>query len=156
MVCITDSCNTFLPLEQPNQPRTHSEKSSQSLQSSCVPDHGTRSLYRVCHWRDTVHASCSHDTDLTLLCQSEPLLPMSVSLSVTPGVVTDRPVTPNDFLMSSACRGSASQVMPSAVHSTILRMLCTKSWYPGGPRIPRFVTNQNSCSFTKNHLTLTM
>ena len=35
MVRITpgfDSCNTLLPLEQPNQPRTHSEKTSQSLQ----------------------------------------------------------------------------------------------------------------------------
>ena len=65
---------------------------------------------------------------------------MSLSLSLTRGVVTDRPVTPN---VSSACRGSASQVMLSAVHSTILpstRMLCTQSWYPGGPRIPRFVT----------------
>ena len=58
---------------------------------------------------------------------------MSSSLSLTPSVVTDRPVTPNDFLMSSACRGSASHVMPSAVHSTSLpstRTLCTQSWYP--------------------------
>ena len=55
---------------------------------------------------------------------------MSVSLSLTPGVATDWPVTPNDFLVSSVCRGSASQVMPSAVHSTILsntRMLCIHS-----------------------------
>ena len=50
-------------------------------------------------------------------------------------------------------RGSASQVMPPAVASTILpsdRMLCTQLWCPGCPRIPRFVTTQNSCSFTKN------
>ena len=70
---------------------------------------------------------------------------MSSSLSLTPGVKTDRPVTPNDFLMSSECRGSASQVMPSAVHSMSLpgtRMLCTQSWYPGSPRIPRFATSQ--------------
>ena len=52
------------------------------------------------------------------LCETSPS--MSVSLSLTPDVVTDRPVTPNDFLMSFACRGSASQVMPSVVHSTIL------------------------------------
>ena len=67
---------------------------------------------------------------------------MSLSLSLTPSVETDRPVTPNDFLMSSACQGSVSQVMPSAIHSTILpstRMLCTQLWYPEGPRIPRFV-----------------
>ena len=77
---------TVVPLEQPNQPRTHSEKTSQSLQShfirstafaSCVPDHGTRSVFQVCHWRDTVHASCSHDTDLTLPCRSEPLFNVS-------------------------------------------------------------------------------
>ena len=47
--------------------------------------------------------------------------------------------------MSSECRGSASQVMPSVDPSTSLpgtRMLCTQSWYPWGPRIPRLVTSQ--------------
>ena len=39
MVCITpgfDSCKTFLSLQQPNQPRKHSEKTSQSLQSHFI------------------------------------------------------------------------------------------------------------------------
>ena len=38
-ICITpgfDACDTFLPLEQPDQPRTHSEKTSQSLQSHLI------------------------------------------------------------------------------------------------------------------------
>ena len=63
---------------------------------------------------------------------------MSSSLSLTPVVVTDRPVTPNDFLMSSACRWSASQVMTSAVHEAARH----SDAYAGGPRIPRFVTSQ--------------
>ena len=70
---------------------------------------------------------------------------ISSALSLMPGLATDLPVTPSDFLISSACRGSAFQVVPSAVFSTILpstRMLCTQSWFPGDPRIPRFVTTQ--------------
>ena len=99
-----------------------------------------------------MRASCSHDNDQLTPCRSGASPSLSLSLSLTPAVVTDRPVTPNDFPMSSACRGSASQVTPSAVHSTSLpsnRMLRTQSWCPDGPRIPRFVTTQNSCSFTK-------
>ena len=65
------------------------------------------------------------------------------------------------FCIAKAChlRCCLYKVMPSAVHSTILpssRMFYTQSWYPGGPRIPRFVTTRNSRSFTKNHLTLTV
>ena len=33
------------------------------------------SRHSICHWRDTVHAWCSHDTDRTLLCRSEPPSP---------------------------------------------------------------------------------
>ena len=55
-----------------------------------------------------MHASCfaRYRSDASLSIGTSPS--MTVSLSLTPGFVTDRPVTPNDFLMSSACRGSAS------------------------------------------------
>ena len=74
---------------------------------------------------------------------------MSSSLSLTAGVETDRPVTPNDFLMRAACRGSVSQEphqsIPQSFPST--RMLCTQSWYPEGPR--RLVTNPELVQFHK-------
>ena len=101
------------------------------------------------------HSTCISGLSLERYCaRYRSAASLSSSLSLTPGVATDRPVTPNDYLMNSACRGSASQVVPSPVHSTILpstRTLCTQSWYPEGPRIPRFVTTQTSCSFAKKN-----
>ena len=76
MICFTprfDSCNAL-----------HSEKTSQSLQLHFIQVR--RLLHLACQitalnltiksvtGEKTVHASCSHDTDLTLLCRSEPLL----------------------------------------------------------------------------------
>ena len=153
MVCITpgfDSCDNQTSLGRTPRKRASlfSPISSRfhgccilrarSRHSICISD---LSLERYC--ARTVFARYQSDASLSTATSPS----MSVSLSLTPGVVTNRPVTPNEFLMSSA------------VHSTILpsaRMLCTQSWCPGGPRIPRFETTQNSCSFTKNHLTWTM
>ena len=76
-----------------------------------------------------------HRSDASLSIGTSPS--MSLSLSLTPSVATDRPVTLNDSLMSSACRGSASHVMPPAVPSTILpsaRMLSTQWWFPAGSK----------------------
>ena len=120
---------------------------------------GMQLVSQACHLGDAVHASYSHDTCPPFPSRAGSLPSMSSSLSLTPGVETDRPVTPNDFRMSSACRGSDSHEMPSSVHSTILpstRMLCTQSWHPEGPRNHRLVTTQISCNFKKNHLTLAM
>ena len=99
MVCITrgfDSCNTFLPLEQPNQPRTHSEKTSQSLQSHFIQVrrlhlacqiHGTRSVHQVCHWRYCARiVFARYKSDASLSIGTSPS--MSVSLSLTPAGCT--------------------------------------------------------------------
>ena len=127
----------FCSLEQPNQPRTHFKTTSQSLQSHFVQ------VPRLLHLACQIPALdlCIRSVTGEILCTDgvgtipiffvDRTLSFNViGLTLTPGVVTDRPVSPNDFLMSSAYRGSASQVMPTAVNSTILsntRMLCIHS-----------------------------
>ena len=138
-----DSCNTLLHLNNQTRlgraPRKRASlfsPISSRFDGRCILR--ARSRHSICPSGLSLEKYCArmvfarYRSDASFSIGTSPS--MSVSLSLTPGVVTDGPVTPNYFLISSACRRSASQVMPSAVHSTILPstgMLCTQSWYPG-------------------------
>ena len=138
------TCDALLPLEQPNQPRTHSEKTGQLLLSHFIQ---IRWLLHLACCARMVLARCR---SAPLPCRSEPLLQCHRAC-LLPSVTTDRPVAPNDFLMSSACRRSASEVMPS-VHSKILlstRMLCRQSWYPEGLKGSSIRKNPELLTFHK-------
>ena len=137
----------FCHLNNQNQPGTHSDQTSESPQFQFIQVR--RLLHLACETTDIdlYIGSVAGKTLCTHRVRTVPIflflvdrdLPINDNEFVSDSnVVTDRLVTPNDFLMSSAFRGSASHVTPTAVHSAILRstrMVCTQSWYPIGPRI---------------------
>ena len=65
---------------------------SSRFDGCCILRASTRSVYSVCYW-SIVFARYRSDASLSIGTSPS----MSVSLFVTPGVVTDRPVTPNVF-----------------------------------------------------------
>ena len=160
MVCVArglESCHSLLPLEQPDQSRTHSEESSQSLQTHFVQ---VRWLLQLAHQVSTLDLYLRSVTGEIL--RTHRICTIAIScLLVDRGLSRCRNRSschaerfPDEFSMSGICL--PGDAFSGPLYEPATRMLCTQSWYPEGPRSPRLVTTQNSCSFKKNHSTLTM